>query len=255
MSKESSTKRSESEDKAVTLFREYLRIKTVHPKPDYDGAIAFLQRMSAEIDLPFRIVEVSSDRKVVIMTLEGEDPSLSSIMLNSHTDVVPVYPEEWKVDPFSAEKLDNGDIYARGTQDMKSVGIQYLEAVRRLKQAGQKLKRNVHLVFVPDEEIGGLLGMKLFVKHEEFKKLNVGLSLDEGLANPTDAFTVFYGERSPWWVLVRCPGNPGHGSRFIENTAAEKLRKVINNFLDFRGMEEKKTEKFRMPSVRGCYYH
>lgn len=240
MSEESSTKRLQSEDKAVTLFREYLRIKTVHPKPDYDGAIAFLQRMSAEIDLPFRIVEVSSDRKVVIMTLEGEDPTLSSIMLNSHTDVVPVYPEEWKVDPFSAEKLDNGDIYARGTQDMKSVGIQYLEAVRRIKQAGQKLKRNVHLIFVPDEEIGGLLGMKLFVKHEEFKKLNVGLSLDEGLANPTDAFTVFYGERSPWWVLVRCPGNPGHGSRFIENTAAEKLRKVINNFLDFRGMEEKK---------------
>ena len=30
-----SQKKSKTEDKAVTLFREYLRIKTVHPKPDY----------------------------------------------------------------------------------------------------------------------------------------------------------------------------------------------------------------------------
>ncbi len=25
----------------------------------------------------------------------------------------------------------------------------------------------------------------------------------EGLANPTDKFTVFYAERSPWWVIVK----------------------------------------------------
>ena len=34
-------------------------------------------------------------------------------------------------------------------------------------------------VFV-DEEIGGKLGMKLFIKTENFKALNVGFSLDEG---------------------------------------------------------------------------
>ncbi|KAK5605361.1 Aminoacylase-1A [Crenichthys baileyi] len=59
-----------------------------------------------------------------------------------------------------------------------------------------------------------------------------------GLANPGDAFTVFYGERNPWWITVRCPGSPGHGSRFVENTAAEKLRQVINFFLDFREKEK-----------------
>ncbi|XP_060554792.1 aminoacylase-1-like [Ruditapes philippinarum] len=240
MPEESTNKRVKAEDKAVTNFREYLRIKTVHPEPDYDGAIAFLQRQADEIGLSFSTVEVHPGKKVVIITWEGEDPTLPTILLNSHTDVVPVYPEEWKVDPFSADKMENGDIYARGTQDMKSVGIQYLEAVRKLKKAGQKFRRTIHLTFVPDEETGGILGMKLFLKREEFKKMNIGFALDEGLANPKDAFTVFYGERNPWWVLVKCHGNPGHGSRFIENTAAEKLRRVINKFLDFRGMEEKK---------------
>ena len=39
--------------------------------------------------------------------------------------------------------------------------------------------------------------MALFIKTERFKQMNVGFALDEGLANPTDAMTVFYGERSP----------------------------------------------------------
>ncbi len=40
--------------------------------------------------------------------------------------------------------------------------------------------------------------MKMFVKREEFKKMNVGYCLDEGLANPDNVFTIFYGERVPW---------------------------------------------------------
>jgi len=47
-----------------------------------------------------------------------------------------------------------------------------------------------------DEELGSHLGMEKFVEHEEFKHMNVGFGLDEGLANPTEAFTVFNGERS-----------------------------------------------------------
>jgi len=44
--------------------------------------------------------------------------------------------------------------------------------------------------------------MAAFVKTEEFKKLNVGFCMDEGLASPTDSFTVFYAERSPWCELI-----------------------------------------------------
>lgn len=43
----------------------------------------------------------------------------------------------------------NGDIFARGSQDMKSVGIQFIEAIRRLKLNDVKLKRTIHLSFVP----------------------------------------------------------------------------------------------------------
>uniref|UniRef100_A0A3P8Y060 N-acyl-aliphatic-L-amino acid amidohydrolase n=1 Tax=Esox lucius TaxID=8010 RepID=A0A3P8Y060_ESOLU len=212
------------EDSSVTLFREYLRLRTVHPEPDYDAALRFLDGIAEELGLPIKKIEVCPGRVVSVMTWEGTNPSLKTILLNSHTDVVPVYQEHWKYDAFAAVKDSEGNIFARGTQDMKSVTIQYIEAVRRLKAEGKKLMRTIHLMFVPDEEVGGHKGMETFVKLPEFQELNIGFALDEGLANPGEAFTVFYGERNPWWITVRCPGNPGHGSRFVENTAAEKLR-------------------------------
>lgn len=43
-------------------------------------------------------------------------------------------------------------------------------------------------------------------------------------------------------MKIKIPGNPGHGSRFIEGTAAEKLRCVINRFLDFRQKEKERLE-------------
>lgn len=86
---------------------------------------------------------------VVVLSWQGADPALPSIMLNSHMDVVPVSREHWEVDPFAAHKRPNGDIVARGTQDMKCVGMWYLEAVRKLKEAGTSLLRTIHLTFVP----------------------------------------------------------------------------------------------------------
>uniref|UniRef100_A0A8C5YL31 N-acyl-aliphatic-L-amino acid amidohydrolase n=1 Tax=Marmota marmota marmota TaxID=9994 RepID=A0A8C5YL31_MARMA len=213
----------ESEHPSVTLFRQYLRIRTVHPNPDYGTAVAFFEERAHQLGLSCQKVEVTPGYVIPVLTWPGTNPTLSSILLNSHMDVVPVFKEHWSHDPFEAFKDSEGYIYARGTQDMKSVSIQYLEAVRRLKVEGHRFPRTIHMTFVPDEEIGGHKGMELLVQRPEFQALRVGFALDEGLANPTDAFTVFYSERSLWWVRFTSSGRPGHGSRFIEDTAAEKL--------------------------------
>lgn len=44
--------------------------------------------------------------------------------------------------------------------------------------------------------------MGVFLQSPEWKELNVGFALDEGLANPKDEFTVFFGERMPWCKSV-----------------------------------------------------
>ena len=173
------------------------------------------------------------------MTLEGSDPKLPSLLLNSHTDVVPVTESKWTCDPFAAE-LVNGRIYARGSQDMKSVGMGYLEAIRRLMRKGWKPKRTVHTSWVPDEEIGGIDGMKKFIITKDFHDLKVGFALDEGIPSPFNSLLIFNGERIPWWVKIIAIGNAGHGSALLQGTAVERLLCVLERVRSFRAKQVKR---------------
>lgn len=138
---------------------------------------------------------------VVVLTWTGSQPNLPSIMLNSHTDVVPVYEEFWTHPPFAADIDEDGKIFARGSQDTKSLGMIYLAAIRTLKRSGIKqLKRTFHVTFVPDEEAGGFLGMDRFVLSDDFKALNVGYALDEAAIAQNTSIGVSYDERCPWQV-------------------------------------------------------
>ncbi|XP_045449959.1 aminoacylase-1-like [Melitaea cinxia] len=228
-------------DPAIKNLQAYLRIKTVHPNINYDECIAYLKRQASELGLPVVVYEVTPKKPVLIMTWEGLEPNLPSILLNSHMDVVPVFEKSWKYPPFEARIVDDV-IYARGVQDMKSVGIQYIEAIRRLKNKGTRLKRTVHLSFVPDEEVGGRVGLGEFVKTEDFKKLKVGFALDEGLACSEDYLVVYNGERSIWHVNIICPGKSGHGSLLLPDNCGEKIRYIIDKFMDLRQESKKKLE-------------
>ena len=161
------------------------------------------------------------------------------------------FQDKWTYPPFDAHMDDAGNIYARGSQDMKCVGIQYLEAIRRMKLKNERVKRTIHISFVPDEEIGGVLGMRKFVHTDDFRKLNVGFALDEGVASPTEVFYLFSGERSIWHVWVHCPGDPGHGSLMLPNNAGTKIRVIIDRFMDLRVKELAKIEsgKYKIGDV------
>lgn len=176
------------DEQAIDTFRTYLRIRTEQPSPDYHSCRVFLEKVNHGI--PLILLYLSSwvqswgwmcgrwrfalcrnrnrlrwqlvpGKPVVLMTLCGSDPRLPSILLNSHTDVVPVtavgpqapapdrVQEKWTHAPFAAEMTPDGRIYARGSQDMKCVGIGYFEAIRRLRASGRTLRRTVHLSFVP----------------------------------------------------------------------------------------------------------
>ncbi|KAF2364875.1 N-acyl-L-amino-acid amidohydrolase [Trinorchestia longiramus] len=228
-----------AEHPSVTKLKEYIRINTAHPNPDYEPCVKWLEKQAKNAGGDkIKVVECAPGKPAVVVSFIGTSPELPSVLLSSHMDVVPVFAEEWKYDPFCAYKEENGDIYGRGTQDMKSVGIQYLEAMAKLRSEGVKLARTVHLIYTPEEELGSTKGMKELVKMKEFKDLKIGFALDEGYANPSEEFYLFYGERTVWRFFVRCSGQPGHGSQFLSNTAGEKLNKVITSFLAFRSEQE-----------------
>lgn len=159
-------------------------------------------------------------------------------MLNSHTDVVPVFTEFWTHPPFAAEVDDEGRIFGRGTQDTKALGTMYLAAIRSLKKEGiNQLKRTFHITFVPDEEMGGAYGMAAFADTEEFRALNIEYAFDEGMVSETKQITVINDERCTWRLEFICHGVTGHGSILFENTAGEKITSLISNFMKKREEE------------------
>lgn len=236
-------RRSADEEEAdVNLFKEYLRIDTRHPKPDFAKCEQLYRKWAEELGAEFQIVECVQGWPNYILSIVGKNPELPSLLMACHTDVVPVKAEFWTAlppgeTPFSAYESPDGKIYARGSQDMKVVGAGEVCALRALKKKnGGKLEfaRSVHLVFLPDEEVGGSHGMARLVHTEEFKRLNVGLALDEGLAHDANEFCIFYGERSPLWVTFSAVGPMGHGAKLIENTAADRLARVVERMTKLR---------------------
>jgi aminoacylase len=224
----------EEADTPITRFQNYLRINTAHPNPDYSSAISFLKSQAHSLNLQSHTFEFTPGKPLLLLTWPGSNPSLPSLLFNSHIDSVPAEPSKWSHPPFSAVKSSDGKIFARGAQDDKCIGLQYLEAIRNLKAKRFSPIRTVHVSYVPDEEIGGFDGAFKFVSSKEFEELKVGLVLDEGQASPSDEFRVFYADRTPLNVILKAKGTPGHGSRMYDNSAMENLMKSVEIVSRFR---------------------
>ena len=67
----------------------------------------------------------------------------------SHLDVVSA--DDWDEDPF-VPRIVNGEIIARGTQDMKSAAYLTLKALIEIKEKKLRLKRQLRVVLGTDEE-------------------------------------------------------------------------------------------------------
>jgi acetylornithine deacetylase len=78
-----------------------------------------------------------------------------SLVLNGHTDVVSPEPvSAWTRDPWGAQIVD-GKMFGRGTQDMKSGVMANLFALRAIRESGVRLKGDLILQSVIEEEAGG----------------------------------------------------------------------------------------------------
>ena len=94
-----------SDDIPVGRFKAYLRIATVHPVPDYKPPVEFLLAQAKEIGLEAQTLEYVKGKPVTLLTWKGTNPSLPSILLNSHVDVVPAEKDKWENEPFAAVEV------------------------------------------------------------------------------------------------------------------------------------------------------
>lgn len=170
-------------EESLSLFVDILKFETISEKGVSNGSYQqcgeWLLQRCIDIGLTASILPESKPNKpVVVAEWTGIDPELPCIFLNGHYDVVPIIEAKWTQPAFAGLRV-NGIIYGRGTQDMKSVCVQYIIALARLKGTGYAPLRTIRLTFVPDEEIGGADGMGTVLQSAWFAERAIGIALDE----------------------------------------------------------------------------
>ena len=80
-----------------------------------------------------------------------------SLLLSGHIDTVPRGSEPWSRDPFSAA-VEGNRLYGLGSNDMKGGIAAFLLAVEILKEAKVRLRGDLLVETIVDEEFGGVNG-------------------------------------------------------------------------------------------------
>jgi len=206
------------ETDALKTLEGYVRIDTSNPPGDVIKAADYLTAILKREGIDVTRYDSGPGRSIVLARLKGNGTGGKAILLESHMDVVPTDRTRWKNDPFGATS-DDGKMWGRGTIDMKGIGTSYLYAFIMLHRQNVPLTRDVLLMFVPDEEIGGALGAE-WMRKNHYADLDPEYVIDEGGFGSRDMFTagklvfgISVAEKKIMWLKLRAEGVAGHGSQ------------------------------------------
>lgn len=159
-----------------------------------------------------------------------------SLLLNGHTDVIPVGDGEgWSDDPWSA-KIKDGRLYGRGSCDMKSGVASHILAVEYLKAAGVKLKGDVLINVVIDEEVSG---------HGTLDTVIRGYRADAGISGETSELAVQPACIGRIWFEIEIQGKPAGIQRRYQGVSGIELGYKITKAVE--ALEAQRLETVRHP--------
>jgi acetylornithine deacetylase/succinyl-diaminopimelate desuccinylase-like protein len=225
-------------DETTRLLQEYVRIDTSNPPGDTRKAADFLAGVLQREGLAVTRYESEPGKAIVLARLKATvtPPAGKAVLLLHHMDVVPADRSQWKTDPFAAT-IQGGDVWGRGTLDMKGQGVAQVAAFLRLKRERAPLNRDVILLAEPDEEVGGTMGARWMIANH-YAELDPEYVIDEGGFGSRDLFSpgkLVYGiavaEKKLVWLKVRAEGVAGHGSQPHDQNPNDRLTKALARLL------------------------
>jgi acetylornithine deacetylase/succinyl-diaminopimelate desuccinylase-like protein len=227
------------EKHALALLQTYVRIASVNPPANTAEAAALIKgELEAAGLTPKLYTSGPSGQTNLIVRLPGRDRSKKPLLLLNHLDVVPVDAKAWGgIDPFGAA-IKDGQIWGRGSLDMKGLAVEQMTALITLKRAGIVPPRDIVMLSTADEESSGVLGIQWMMKNH-WDELDPAYVLDEGGAGSRDLFAqgklifgVSVGEKQMLWLQLRAKGIAGHGSQPIKENANLILLDAIRKAME-----------------------
>ncbi len=148
-------------------------------RPDMDRCAEWLRSalLAAGAD---RAEIFPTDGPPIVYGEKRIDPSLPTVLVYAHYDVMPVDPlDEWRTDPFEPTVSD-GKIWARGADDDKGQGFMHLKAFETMVATGT-LPCNVKFMLEGEEEIGSKQLTAWCAAHKELLAADVILVSDTSM--------------------------------------------------------------------------
>lgn len=197
-------------EKLVATLAELVRIESVNPAfsggaTDEAAVGAYVAGALEALGMEVERREPEPGRVSVVGRLRGTGGG-RSLMLYSHLDTVGV---EGMEDPFSAEVRD-GRMYGRGAYDMKGGTAACLAAARALAESGARLRGDLLVVGVADEETASLGMADVLTAHRA----------DAAVVTEPTELQVCLAHKGFCWMEVETFGRAAHGSRFEEGIDA-----------------------------------
>jgi len=143
----------ENQEECIKLLQEVISI----PSPSFEERqeAEFLAEKMREYGFDFSFVDEKHDALGTVIGSGGG----RSLLLNGHIDHVPVGA---MVDPYSGRLMDGADlgvegqvVYGRAACDMKAAVAAMVLSGRAIKELGIKLKGDIRVAAVAQEEVGG----------------------------------------------------------------------------------------------------
>jgi acetylornithine deacetylase/succinyl-diaminopimelate desuccinylase-like protein len=202
-------------NRAVALLQELIKVDTVNPPGNEEGAQLLLAETLTEAGFECELLAAKPGRPNLIARLRGDNPG-PTLCLLGHADTVPADPSEWSFDPWVGDIVD-GEVRGRGAQDMKGQVAAEVAAAAALGREGWRPSRGELLVVTTaDEETGAAAGAQWLCR-EHPDKVRSDYVLNEGGGTSFELggrrfYTLCVGEKGPCRFLIRARGVAGHAS-------------------------------------------
>ena len=226
------------QDDVVILTEELIRIdssnwgESAETVGEADAADYCAQRLREAGWEPEVFSTTSDSRRGVYLRIPGTDPNAPALLAHGHLDVVPAVAADWTHPPFSGYN-DGTFIWGRGAVDMKDMDAMLLAVVRGWGRTGQRPRRDIVLVFFPDEEAGSRHGSHWLADHRPEMFAGVTEAVGEvggfslNVRPDLRLYPIQTAEKGIRWVRVHAQDRAGHGSMIHPDNAVTAVAEVV----------------------------
>jgi succinyl-diaminopimelate desuccinylase len=212
---------------AVRIYRRLIPIKSISPTSGGEGEsrkadeiCKILEEMGFSNYNRYNFKDDSGfSRPNIVLKLGNKERTLWFI---SHIDTVPEGSLDlWTRPPFTAS-IEGNKVYGRGSADNGEGIVSSLLMLKNLEP--EKMKYNLGLAFVADEETGSKYGIAQLLDTGNFNKDDLIVVPDSGTE---EGNIIEVAEKSILWLKVVVNGKQGHASRPDLAINASKLGMIF----------------------------